>query len=209
MASRYFRAARRSGTLNAIEESDAMLSELLMAVADDPFALGLAIMAATFLLEDAATITVALLASRMAIDGKTALAAATVGTILGDFALYAAARWAGERPLVRRWTSRPAVERVLDWMRRHAIPLVVLARFTPGLRLPVYAGAGTVRVAAGPFALAVILSTLVWTPGLYWAATALDAADLGAARWLAPGLLLVLLLFVPRVTARMLARRAQ
>lgn len=184
-----------------------MLGDVLMALAGDPVALTLAIVAATFVLEDAATITVALLASRMAIDGKTALVAATFGTILGDLALYAAARWAGERSLVRRWTARPGVAAVLGWLSRHALALVVVARFTPGLRLPVYAGAGTIRMPLGHFALAVVFSTLVWTPGLYWAATALDMADLGVARWVAPAGLVLLLLLAPRATAQLLARR--
>lgn len=183
-----------------------MLGDVLMAVAGDPITLGVVIIIATFVLEDAATITVALLASRMVIDARWALAAATIGTILGDIALYAIARWAGERRWVRRWTGRPTVAAALGWLERHAVGLVVLARFTPGLRLPVFAGAGTVRVPAGRFVVAVILSTLAWTPGLFWAATALDMSDLGAARWVAPALLLAALLLLPRATARVLAR---
>lgn len=186
-----------------------MLVEWLTDAAREPAVLMLLIIAATFVLEDAATITVALLAGAMVIDGRLALIAATIGTVLGDLALYAAARWAGDRRLVRSWLERPSVAPVLDWMRGRALPLVVVARFTPGLRLPVYAGAGAIRVPFAPFALAVALSSLVWTPGLYWAASHLDGAALmrlGAFGWALAFGLIVAAAMLPRATGRALAR---
>ena len=185
-----------------------MLVEWLTDAARDPLVLVLAIVAATFVLEDAATITVALLAGAMVVDGRLALAAATAGTVLGDLALYAVARWAGDRRLVRGWLARPAVAPVLDWMRGRALPLVVLARFTPGLRLPVYVGAGAIRMPFAPFALAVGLSSLVWTPGLYWAASRLDGDTLmrlGAPGWVLAAALIGGALLLPRATGRALA----
>lgn len=156
--------------MNAAE----LLSTLLMRFAEQPLLLVPAIIVATFILEDLATITVALLASRMVIDSPVALASVVLGTVLGDLALYAVARWAGHRPLARRWLDKPALARVLDWVRRHALVMVVLARFTPGLRLPVFAGAGTIGMPFLPFATTIVVTTLIWTPGLWFAATKLD-----------------------------------
>lgn len=182
----------------------ALLTDTLMAVAGQPAALVLVIVAATFLLEDLATITVALLASKMLIPGETALAAVLVGTVIGDLALYAAARWAGGIPFVRRWTEKPAAAAVLGYIRRHALMMVAVARFTPGLRLPVFAGAGTVRTPFVPFALAILVSALVWTPGLWFATTSLGMTDFPFG-WAAAGLALLLLL-APHATGRLLAR---
>lgn len=186
-----------------------ILETLLMNAAAEPVVLVLLIVAGTFVLEDLATITVALLAHRMVIDGTVALGAALIGTIAGDLALYAAARWLGESRFVRRWTERPGVAATREWLRARALPMVVVARFTPGFRLPVYAGAGTIGLGVTPFTVAVVLSALVWTPGLYAAATHLDAigiARLGAAGWVAAAILGLGLLVLPRATSRALAR---
>lgn len=180
------------------------LTDMLTVLAGQPLPLMLVIIAATFVLEDLATVTVALLAGQMVIPGEIALAAVLAGTVLGDLALYAAARWAGRIGIVRRWTERPAAAAVLGWMRRHAIVMTVVARFTPGLRLPVFAGAGTIGVPFLPFALAILISALVWTPGLWLATISLGGSDpdfgLTAA---AAG---AVLLLAPRATARLLAR---
>ena len=163
------------------------LSELLMQVAGQPVLLVVAIVIATFLLEDLATITVAVLASHMVIDGSIALGAAVLGTIMGDVALYTVARWAGHLPFVQRWHRRPVLARVITWTRTHALAMLVIARFTPGLRFPVFAGAGVIGMPVAPFFVTVTITTLIWTPGLYYAATRLDMAGLqqpGGLGWL-------------------------
>lgn len=185
-------------------DATAWLTDMLMTLAGQPVPLTLAIVAATFVLEDLATVTVALLAAQMVIPGETALAAVLAGTILGDLALYAAARWAGGIPFVRRWSERPAAAAILGWIRRHAIAMTVVARFTPGLRLPVFAGAGTVRTPFVPFAAAIVISALVWTPGLWFATTSLGQTGVHLG-WAAAGLGLLLLL-APHATGRLLAR---
>lgn len=184
------------------------LSELLLGIAAEPLLLVPAIVLATFFLEDVATVAVALLASQMLIDDLTAVAAVVTGTALGDLALYAVARCARSRPRVRRWLDRPALDAALGWMRRHAVAMVVIARFTPGLRLPVFAGAGTIGMAALPFAATVILSTLIWTPGLYWIA---QTFGMDAASWRVAPLvgLVALLALTPYLVRRLIARKAR
>ena len=189
-----------------------MLGEFLMAAASQPFILGVAIILATFVLEDAATIAVAVLASQMVIDPQLALGALLFGTVAGDLALYALARWASASRLVQRLAlgSAPAA-RLLGWLSSHALLLTLIARFTPGLRLPVYLGAGAARVPFVRFALVVTGSALVWTPGLFWATSALDdvgLAKLGAWSWVLAAGLAALLLLTARVTRQVLARSA-
>lgn len=191
-------------------DASAILETGLMAVANQPVLLVLAIVAATFFLEDVATVTVALLASHMVIDGAIAVTALVAGTILGDLAVYYVARRAAHFPIVARFLNGAALKPVLSWLERNALGMVVIARFTPGLRLPVFAGAGSLRVPAGGFSAVVALSTLVWTPGLYWAATSLDMAGLGRLGmfgWVLPVALIGGIVLVPRIVSAAVGRR--
>jgi membrane protein DedA with SNARE-associated domain len=178
------------------------LSGALMTVADQPFLLFGLIVLATFVLEDIATIVVAVLASRMVIDAPTAMVALVIGTAGGDLALYAAARWLrGWAPVARRMAKLDGTMPI-RWLHRHAILAVVAARFIPGTRLPVFAGAGGIGVPARPFALAVIGSTLVWTPALYLLAAKADmqvVEGLGTMSWVAVAAAATALLLLPRL----------
>lgn len=187
------------------------LTSGLMAVANQPVLLVLVIVAATFVLEDLATVTVALLASQMVIDGATAVAALVAGTILGDLAVYYVARRAAHVPIVARFLGGAGLRPVLAWLERHALGMVLIARFTPGLRLPVFAGAGSLDVPARGFSIVIALSTLVWTPGLYWAASSLGMAGLdrfGMIGWAAPAALIVLFALAPRLVSAAVNRGA-
>jgi membrane protein DedA with SNARE-associated domain len=189
-----------------------LLADLLMRFASDPWLLVPLIVAATFVLEDLATVTVAVLASQMVIEGEVALASAVVGTALGDIALYAAARWARGVSFVSAWLARPALTRMLEWVRRHALAVVIVARFVPGLRLPIFAGAGAVRMPLLPFIAAIIVSTLIWTPGLYWSAAQLGASQdpaFGAMGWTAVLALAAVLFATPHLISRLLVVRGK
>jgi membrane protein DedA with SNARE-associated domain len=212
MAQRHFRAGeapRIAVAEDAMTPTD-LLADLLMRFATDPWLLIPLILAATFVLEDLATVTVAVLASHMVIDGSVALGAAVAGTALGDIALYAAARWARRVPFVRAWLARPLLTRTLEWVRRHALPMVVVARFVPGLRLPIFAGAGAVSVPALPFVATVIVTTLLWTPALYWGAARLGGTHSpfsGTIGWTAVLALAAALLAAPRLASCLILAR--
>ena len=133
-----------------------------------PVALFAALFAATFVLEDVATVAAGLLAGQMAIDPFAALVAVTAGTFLGDLALYAIGRWLGGTALARRLRARSG-GRGEAVIRRRGLIAVVAARFVPGTRLPVFFASGLAQLAAVPVALALAATTLVWTPALFWA----------------------------------------
>lgn len=157
----------------------AILSGALMRVADQPVALFVLIVLATFVLEDIATVAVAVAASHMLIAPPLALAALIIGTAGGDIGVYAAARWLrGWGPVARR-TAFLDTSAATGWLRRHAIWVVIGARFVPGTRLPVFAGAGAIGMNFGGFAFAVAATTLVWTPALYRVAVEADMRAAG------------------------------
>jgi membrane protein DedA with SNARE-associated domain len=172
----------------------------LACLAAYPALMVLAIVAATFVVEDAATIAVGVLASRMLVDPGLAVAALLAGTIVGDFGVYALGRSAGRLPFLRD-RRFPVAE---AWLRSHGGFAVAIARFLPGARLPVYSTSGFLRMPFANFAALVIVTGLVWTPALFFlSATSADAAAmLGApAAWLL-ALLLISILAVPHVLRR-------
>jgi membrane protein DedA with SNARE-associated domain len=177
------------------------LSSALMQVADQPALLFLLIVLATFVLEDIATIVVAVLASRMVIDAPVAVAALVIGTSGGDIALYAAARWLRGWGPVQRQMAAIEGSLPIRWLRAHALWAVIIARFIPGTRLPVFAGAGGIGMPFRPFALAVVGTTLLWTPALYLLAAKADmqaTSSLGSMSWGALAVVAAALLLLPR-----------
>jgi membrane protein DedA with SNARE-associated domain len=138
---------------------------LLSALAAEPIAFFLAVVALSFLLEDATAVAAGALASQMRVDPALALGAVMVGTVAGDLLLHGAGRLAGRWPLLARRVS--AAGPLLRVGRSPA--LVAAARFVPGLRLPAYAGSGVARMPFAGFAAIVVLTGLLWTPLLFGA----------------------------------------
>ncbi len=144
------------------------LSDTLAMQMLGPIALFLALFAATFVLEDVATVAAGLLAGQMAVDPLSAGIAVVAGTFLGDLALYAAGRWLGGTSFAQRLRAR-SDGRGEAMIRRRGLMAVVAARFVPGTRLPVFFGSGVVQLAFVPVALVLAATTLIWTPALFWA----------------------------------------
>lgn len=137
-----------------------------------------------------------------------AIAGCFLGIYLGDLALWALGRFAGRAvldwPLIGGRLPRERLSRYGDWFDRHAAGAIIVARFLPGTRLPVYFAAGALGRKGGRFALWTLVAALVWTPVLVLLAASLGESFAGAFRrylgggWLASAaagaLLLVALL---------------
>src|SRR3954468_18850972 len=121
--------------------------------------------AATFILEDVATVGAGLLLATGAITWPAAFAACFLGIWMGDAGLYALARYAGrgwfERSSLRRFASK-----VSDSERSFAergTPILLFSRILPGARLPAYLAAGFLRVPLARFLLITGIAASVWT----------------------------------------------
>jgi membrane protein DedA with SNARE-associated domain len=176
----------------------------LAAFAGDPLLLTIALFAATFVAEDAATIAAGVLIGSTGSDPYLALGAVILGTAIGDLALYGAGRWGAGTAFGARLRRRDDVGRALTAFAHRMLGLLVVARFVPGMRLPVFTACG---VAQAPFRLVatiIILSTPIWTTLLFEISrnAGAHAADelIGMAIGLGVGL--GILLFVPRALAR-------
>jgi|SRR5579872_2762608 len=145
----------------------------LLALAGQSVALQVVlIMLATFVLEDAATVLVAMHARWQGagsggIAVPVALAALYGGIVLGDLGLFALGRLAARSRWAERLMPRMARLRGRLWLDGRVFRAVFLARFLPGARLPTYTVCGFLGADWKRFALAAILATLVWTSLLF------------------------------------------
>ena len=162
------------------------------ALADRPALFFCAVVFATFMLEDVATLTLGLLAALMMVDPLLTISALIVGTLVGDVGLYLLSREARRSKFVARLIARPQHQPLIARLHARAAWWLVLARATPGLRLPVFVGAGTIAYPFERFLVIAACSTLLWTPLLFVIGMQTGMADAGDFVWLAPAILLFL-----------------
>lgn len=164
----------------------------------------------TFILEDAATLLAAMQVAAGAVSLPLALGSLYAGIVLGDLGLYGLGRLSGKHPWARR--LMPAQRRDIgrDWVSARLIPMVLISRFVPGLRLPTYTTCGFLKVPFATFAAAAILATVAWTSLLFFVSLKLGGLMLhylGPWRWVGLAVFVVILLVVGRVATRWQAGR--
>jgi membrane protein DedA with SNARE-associated domain len=106
-----------------------------------------------------------------------AVAASTVGSVLGALVLYALGRFGGRAlalrlPRVVGVTEERLARAEARFARRGEV-IVLLARLVPGLRSAVSVPAGTLRMPVGRFVLMTAIGSLIWNAALIWLGTAL------------------------------------
>jgi membrane protein DedA with SNARE-associated domain len=123
------------------------------------------IAAATFASEDLTCIVTGTLIA----DGKIAFVpgvlACLIGIFIGDLLLYFAGRLIG-RPILRRFVSLEKLDLASGWLSTRGARVVVLSRFTPGLRLPTYLAAGLLKTRFWTFSFYFLMAATLWTPVL-------------------------------------------
>jgi membrane protein DedA with SNARE-associated domain len=163
-----------------------MLATFLAAAASSPLLQSGAIIAATFVLEDATTVMVGMMSADRTIPPLVALVALYVGIAAGDLGLYALGFLAQRHPWARRFVSRERTDKVRLWLRHRLGRTVAATRFLPGLRLPVYTACGFLRMPLRRFTTAVVLATVAWTTllfGLSFAFGSWAVDRIGIYRW--------------------------
>lgn len=122
---------------------------------------------ATLVSEDLTCLAAGLLVARGLISLPQGIGASFVGIWMGDMALYAAGRYGG-RWLIRkaplRWVvSEGALESGRDLLIRKGALAILISRFTPGMRLPLYVAAGVVKMPALMIGGWFFLAGILWT----------------------------------------------
>jgi membrane protein DedA with SNARE-associated domain len=184
------------------------------------FAYAAALIVATFISEDGACVAAGALIARGELRAPVAIGACAFGIFAGDMMLWALGR-AGARALTWTWVAsrlpQAKLEHARRWLERKCARAILLSRFTPGARLPVYVAAGLLRISPLRFAGWTLCAALLWTPvvvlsaeqaartaglsapRLVVAAAVALIAMLAARRWLPP-VLSVLRLHAARLT---------
>lgn len=128
----------------------------------------LVLAAATLVSEDLTCVAAGLLASHGKLSLTAAILACLIGIFVGDLLLVLAGRLLGRRVLTRaplRWLLTPqAVERGERWFSARGARVVLVSRFVPGSRLPLFLAAGILRAPLVPVATALLLAGALWTP---------------------------------------------
>jgi membrane protein DedA with SNARE-associated domain len=145
------------------------LAQWLLALGANPYAIAVAILLATFILEDAATAAAALLTADGAIPAPLALMALYIGIFFGDLGLYGLGSMARTGARALKWIGPGRIAKGRNWLNQRLTLALITARFVPGLRLPVYAASGYLRVSFLHFAAIAAAAAAIWTPLLFFA----------------------------------------
>jgi membrane protein DedA with SNARE-associated domain len=171
-----------------------------------------AIIIGTFILEDAATLLAAMQVASGAIALPLALGALYAGIILGDLGLYGLGRASNRSRLARRLVPGRHRNTGRKFVHGRMLPIVLVSRFVPGLRLPTYTTLGFLKASFTQFAAAAILATLLWTTGLFFVSLKLGILlmrYLGIWRWAGLVVFAIVLLIGGRFATRIYQNRIQ
>jgi membrane protein DedA with SNARE-associated domain len=175
------------------------LFDSAMRGAAQPWAICIALVLTTFLLEDVAIAVGAVLAVQGLLSWELALLAVGGGIALGDIGLYALGVAANRMPYLRRRLIDGRGRWLGEQLASRYAGAIMLARVIPGLRLVTYTACGFYRLPFVAFCLWVALAVAVWTGGLMWISAMVGAAlsqALGIPPALAVALPIVLLALV-------------
>ncbi len=171
-----------------------------------------AIVFGTFVLEDAATLLAAMQVAAGAVSLPVALAALYAGIVLGDLGLYGLGNLSGKFAWAQNLVPRRRQDIGRNWVSQRVVPIVLVSRFVPGLRLPTYTTLGFLRAPIVKFTLAAIAGTLVWTSGLFFVSLKLGTlmlTYLGIWRWAGLAVFSLLLILVGRLATHFYNKRTR
>lgn len=168
-------------------------------------ALALSVFLLTFAYEDAATLLAATLGAAGRLDPRLGLASAFLGIWSGDMGLYLVGAKLGGRLEQSGWArcliSPESYAQARTWFERRGSFTIILSRFIPGSRLPLYVAAGALKQPARLFASVTGVCALVWVSAIFAASHFTTFSRLGSGRSFAA--LAVTLLVGPWLLARL------
>src|ERR1700756_4904750 len=134
-------------------------------------ALAFSVFLLTFAYEDGATLLAVTLGTAGRLDPHLGLASAFLGIWSGDVGRYWVGATLGCRLEQSRWAKRflspEAYLRARSWFERRGTFTIVLSRFIPGSRLPLYVAAGALKQPARLFASVTGICAIVWVSAIY------------------------------------------
>ncbi|MDG3085940.1 VTT domain-containing protein [Vibrio hannami] len=170
------------------------------------FSLMVTIILLSYLLEDLAIITAALLAADNALPAEYALIAIFIGIASGDAALYGAGMIASKwRALRLKLLTNKQMRYVRKKLLTRPFINIAIIRFIPGLRTLGFTLSGLFKVNFVYFLFSVLVATAVWTVIIFFCIYQLGSVSWlqdSQWKWVIAPVALVLLWLLNRTTAR-------
>jgi membrane protein DedA with SNARE-associated domain len=166
--------------------SFAMFPDIVSTIHAEPWLLALAIIAATFIHEDIATVATGMLVADGVTSVGVALPALYIGIVAGDLGLYGMGRLVALNRISKRLAGGRRFSALKIWLDERLVAGVFLVRFLPGLRMPAYTTYGFFAMPFRRFVVSVIIAASIWTTGLFYLSYefgTLTADWLGVLRW--------------------------
>jgi len=166
--------------------SFAMFPDIVSTIHAEPWLLAPAIIAATFIHEDIATVATGMLVADGVISVGVALPALYIGIVAGDLGLYGMGRLVALNRISKRLAGGRRFSALKIWLDERLVAGVFLVRFLPGLRMPAYTTYGFFAMPFRRFVVSVIVAASIWTTGLFYLSYefgTLTADWLGVLRW--------------------------
>jgi len=146
---------------------DSLPVHMIEAALSTPWATAIAIILATFILEDATMVAVGVMAADGLVPIPLGLTSLATGIALGDFGLYGVGRLAITHPKLGHLVHSERLRPFGRWLHAKLYSTVIAARFLPGARLPTYLACGFFSVSFARFAIPVVGATIVWSVLLF------------------------------------------
>jgi len=128
--------------------------------------LALSIFLFTFAYEDGATLLAVTLGAAGRLDARLGFASAFLGIWIGDMGLYALGSSFGRRAATSRWSRRfvsnESLAKAEAWFQKRGPLTIVMSRFLPGSRLPLYVAAGVLKLPAKLFSMITGICSAIW-----------------------------------------------
>ncbi|MGB1271790.1 MAG: DedA family protein [Endozoicomonas sp.] len=177
------------------------MTEFLLNFSSHPWVLAGVIVLATYILEDAAIISAALMSADGIILPELAFLALLIGIFTGDAGLYGIGRCLGKWSWLDKKLDTGKVRQAGQWLERRLVSTIFLVRLVPGLRLPSYVACGAFRLPFGRYLFLIFLASLIWTAIIFlgfFAFGTLFWSELAQWKWLMLPVLVLLILIIHR-----------
>ncbi len=187
-----------------------VMIDLWLEVIQNPYLLALLIIISTYLLEDAAIVSAALLSTDGMISPFLAFYALFIGIFSGDLGLYAIGFLMKKSTTFKNWIGQNKIDVARNWLNRRMILTVFLVRPVPGLRFPVYTACGFVGLPFNRFFYMVLIASIAWTGTIFSGVFFLGKSfwpNLSSWKWLLLLIFIGLLIYGGRVINSRLSRK--
>jgi len=172
----------------------------LLKLSTEPMWIFASIILLSYMLEDLAIVTAAVLAAEQVISVQYSSFAIIIGIISGDVGLYFIGFLANKHTSVKKYLANSQKSyKFFNALDKNLVKNILIIRFVPGLRFIFYTSCGLLKVSFWRYFLGVSIATAMWVIVVFTVIYRLGSSDWleeSAYKWaIAPVALLILYIF--------------